>query len=131
MALVQHLAFNCRDRKVTEAFYTNYFGFRRVRTFNGGTPGEFCMLRLGSVCIELFQAAPEDQAKRAVDQPIGFKHLALEVENLDDVLARLHAGGIETESVIDVSSIIPGFRICFFHDPDGVRLELMQGYRDE
>jgi glyoxylase I family protein len=131
MNTVQHLAFSCRDLKTTESFYTRHLGFRRVRTFNRGTPGEFCMLRLGSTCVELFQASPKDQGKTAADQPIGFKHLAFEVDDLDGVLAGLHAAGVQTDPIIDCSGIVPGFRICFFNDPDGNRLELMQGYQDE
>ena len=130
-AALQHIAFNCRDIRRQEAFYTKHFGFRRVRVFERGKPDEFLMLRLGPVCIELFPNAEAPAAACAGGQPVGFQHLAFEVPDLDKAMAGLHADGIATEPVIDCSGIVPGMRICFLHDPDGNRIELMQGYQDE
>jgi creatinine amidohydrolase len=131
MKSVQHIAFNCRDMQAQEQFYTKHFGFRRARVFNPDTPNEFIILRLGSTCIELFSAPAEAKDKMAKEQPIGFQHLAFEVPDLERALAALHADGIETDEIIDCSSIIPGMRVCFFRDPDGNRVELMEGYRDQ
>ena len=131
MAAIQHIAFNCRDLKAQEAFYTKHLGFRRARVFNEGTDREFIMLRLGPVCIELFQAQGDEKSQTAQEQPIGFKHLAFEVPDLEAAIASLKADGIEVEDIIDCSSILEGFRVCFFNDPDGNRLELMEGYKDQ
>ena len=127
---VQHMAFNCRDRQAQEQFYTKHFGFKRARVFNAGEPNEFVMLRLGSICLELFSAAPDSQTPMG-EPSVGFKHLAFEVPDLDAAVAALTTDGIETDVIIDCSSILEGMRVCFFDDPDGNRLELMQGYRDE
>ena len=129
MAAVQHIAFNCVDRKKQEAFYSKHFGFRRSRVFNAGRPDEFVMLRLGGTCIELFsvKAGP---GVRGGEQPVGFRHLAFEVPDLDAALAGLTADGIKVGDVIDCSSMLDGLRVCFFNDPEGNVLELMQGYRD-
>ncbi len=67
----------------------------------------------------------------AQSQSVGFTHLAFEVDDLDAAIAKLQEDGIQPEKIIDLSSSIPGGRVCFFHDPDGNRLELMQGYKDE
>ena len=131
MNAIQHIALHCRDLKAQEQFYTKHFGFRRARVFNPGTPGEFLMLRLGSTCIELFSAPENVRNQLAKPQPIGFAHLAFAVDDLDAAVARLQADGIVTEPIIDCSSIMQGARVCFFQDPDGNRLELMQGYQDE
>lgn len=131
MNVIQHIAFNCRDLKAQEQFYVKHFGFHRCRTFNAGTPDEFLMLRLGSVRLELFSARDDAKHVMAKEQEVGFVHLALEVADLDAVIAGLKADGIKTEEIIDCSAITEGFRICFFYDPDGNRLELMQGYKDE
>jgi glyoxylase I family protein len=128
---VQHIAFNCRDLQSQERFYTRHFGFHRARVFNAGTPREFVMLRLGSTCLELFQAAAEVRGGTASEAGVGFKHLAFEVPDLDAALAALRADGIKTDKVIDCSSVVPGMRVCFFNDPDGNRVEIMQGYRDQ
>ena len=129
---VQHLALNCRDRLAQEAFYTRHFGFRRARVFMPGQPGEFVMLRLGAMCIELFGAAglptPEPGGG---EQPVGFKHLAFEVADLDAALEALRADGVTPDQVIDAGAHVPGMRICFFRDPEGNILELMEGWQDE
>lgn len=131
MNAVQHIALNCRDLKCQEEFYTKHFGFRRARVFNADTPTEFIMLRLGSTCLELFSAQGEAKADVGKEQPVGFKHLAFEVPDLDAAVAGLAAEGIETDPIIDYSGVVAGLRVCFFNDPDGNRLELMQGYKDQ
>jgi len=128
---VQHIAFNCRDLKAQERFLTKHFGFRRARVFNAGAPDEFIMLRLGSTCLELFSAPAPARSQEAAEAPVGFKHIAFEVSDIAAAVAGLKADGIETDDIIDCSSIIPGLRICFFRDPDGNRIELMQGYKDQ
>ena len=81
MNAVQHLALNCRDRLAQEKFYTEHFGFKRARVFNPGQPGEFVMLRLGSMCLEFFGV--DDKQSTGGEQTVGFKHLAFEVPDLD------------------------------------------------
>lgn len=128
---VQHIAFNCRNLKSQERFFTKHLGFRRSRVFNAGTPDEFIMLRLGTTCLELFSAPASASSLKAVDAPVGFKHLAFEVPDIEATVAGLRADGIATDDIIDCSSIVPGMRICFFNDADGNRIELMQGYKDQ
>jgi glyoxylase I family protein len=126
---VQHIAFNCRDIKRQEQVFTRHFGFRRARVFNAGTADEFIMLRLGSTCLELFSA--RESGASPGEQTVGFKHLAFEVPDLEVAIANLHTDGIETEPIIDCGSVVPGLRVCFFLDPEGNRIELMQGYQDQ
>ena len=130
MPSLQHLALNCHDRLASERFYTDFFGFRRARVFNRDLPGEFVMLRLGSMCLELFDMKA-DPAARGGEQAVGFKHLAFEVPEIDVTIAKLNAAGIETGGIIDAGKHVSGLRICFFKDPDGNILELMEGWTDE
>ena len=58
----------------------------------------------------------------------GYNHMALVVDDLDALLARLAAAGIEPER----APYAPGGReeigrICFVRDPDGYRIELIDG----
>jgi lactoylglutathione lyase len=57
----------------------------------------------------------------------GYGHIALVVEDLDDLLARLAAGGIEPEKPPYAPGGRDEFRICFVADPDGYRIELIDG----
>lgn len=129
MPLVHHIALNCRDRLKSEAFYARHFGFQRVRVFSAGQPDEFVMMRLGAVCLELFGSAAGSE-QTGGEQAIGFKHLAFEVPQLEPAIERLRAEGVHVDDIIELPHLAPGFRICFFKDPDGNILELMEGWQD-
>lgn len=129
MNAFHHLALNCRDKAASEAFYAKHFGFQRARVFHRDEPNEFVMLRLGHTCLELFSAKETDA--QAGPQPVGCAHFAFEVDDLDAVRSGLAADGVEVGEIIDCNALVPGLRICFFPDPDGNRVELMQGWTDE
>ena len=129
MISIHHIAFNCIDIKKQEEFYSRHFGFKRVHVFNPGTEKEFIILRLGSRCIELFQA--KGKIQNSNELPYRFNHIAFEVDSLEEFIKKLKKDGIETEKIIDYSSISEGFRICFLNDPEGNRIELMEGYIDQ
>ncbi|MGH2982420.1 MAG: VOC family protein [Solirubrobacterales bacterium] len=58
----------------------------------------------------------------------GYNHIAVGVDDLDSLLARLAEGGIEPERPpYQVGGNGP--RICFVRDPDGYRVELIQSGR--
>lgn len=131
MTKMSHIAFNCVDKRKQETFYTEMFGFRRVCVFNTEQEGEFVLLRLGDMRIELFQAPESASGLRGEKQRVGFWHLAFEVENLEEMIAKLNAGGIETGEIEDCSSLAEGLRVCFFKDPEGNELEIMEGWADQ
>jgi len=131
MAAVQHIALVCRDRLATERFYTKHFGFRRARVFNPGRPDEFVMTRLGPVCLEFFQANQEALAARVPDERVGVRHLCFEVPKLEPKIAELKADGVEVGPIEDCSQHVEGQRICFFNDPDGNSIELLEKWEDQ
>lgn len=57
----------------------------------------------------------------------GYGHVALAVEDLDGLLAALAAAGIEPEKPPYAPGGRDEFRICFVADPDGYRVELIDG----
>lgn len=128
---VQHIAFNCQNRAAQEQFYTRHFGFQRARVFNAGEPGEFVMLRLGDCCLEFFQADADAPEAAGGAQPVGFKHLAFEVQDIESKREELAAAGIDIDEVIDVGEMVEGLKVCFFNDPEGNRIELMEGWHDQ
>ena len=131
MDAMGHMALGCRDKLAMEKFYTDLFGFRRARVFNPGAPDEFVVLRLGGMCIELFPTTDAPTDATGGEQAIGFRHLAFTVANLEEKIEKLHAAGIETDEIEDCNHMAPGLRVCFFRDPDGNILEIMDGWSDE
>jgi glyoxylase I family protein len=126
-----HIAYQCRDRLAQERFYARFFGFRRARVFAAGTEGEFVMLRRGNLWIELFAAAPDAQPPQGSGPASSYLHLALEVDDIERSVAELAGAGHEMGPIVDCGGVTPGLRICFFKDPEGNVIELMQGWRDE
>src|SRR5579863_4658282 len=60
------------------------------------------------------------------EQGTAYGHIAISAENLDEALARLAEQGIEPERP-PYSVREGGSRICFVRDPDGYRVELIEG----
>jgi lactoylglutathione lyase len=57
----------------------------------------------------------------------GYGHIALAVEDLDGLLERLAADGIAPEKPPYHPGGRTEYRICFVADPDGYRIELIDG----
>ncbi len=131
MNACHHIAFNCVDRKQQERFYVRHFGFTRSRVFHPEKPNEFVLLRLGNMRIELFSAQPEHLKEKGSEQPIGFRHLAFTVPNLEAKIKELQAAGTQPDDIIDCDHMAKGLRICFFKDPEGNMIELMEGWTEE
>jgi lactoylglutathione lyase len=58
----------------------------------------------------------------------GYNHIAITAEDLDATLERLAAQGIEPERP-PYTVRAGGSRLCFVHDPDGYRIELIEASR--
>lgn len=128
---VQHVAFVCRDRRAQEEFYCRHFGFERARVFKAGQPDEFVMLRLGGVRMELFQGQDLPSGAAGGPQEVGFKHMCFHVPDVAAKAAELREAGLQPGEVIDCGHQVPGLKVCFFNDPEGNRVELMEGWQDD
>ena len=126
---LHHIALNCKDRLAQERFYTNHFGFRRVKVFNPGQPNEFVMLRAGQTCLELF-STPSNEFSGA-GRRVGFKHMCFEVDDVASKLESMRGEVTVTWETEDRSDQMPGLTICFFKDPEGNFIELLRGWQDE
>ncbi|WNM31709.1 VOC family protein [Streptomyces sp. Li-HN-5-11] len=95
-------------------------------------------LALGEEATVVYMAAPDapdltielvahHTAPAGFDRRPGTGHLALAVGDLDELLARLDKAGVELET----PPYHPGDRdhlyVCFVQDPNGVRVELIDG----
>jgi catechol 2,3-dioxygenase-like lactoylglutathione lyase family enzyme len=80
-----------------------------------------------SVNLELLQFKnPEGSSDPQISSPnhIGYRHLALDVVNIEVELKRLTELGVEFLGEIQVNSY--GRKMCYFTGPDGILLELIQ-----
>jgi glyoxylase I family protein len=129
-----HVALNCADQKVTEEFYQRWFGFERVRTVDLGDQ-QIIFLRQGEVYLELFAAGDESHGPaRGGDGPASAgiaRHLAFQTGDLTEFLDWVGDGIPVSLGPLTFDDFIPGWRSIWLADPDGVVVEVSEGYRDE
>ena len=80
-----------------------------------------------SITLELLQyhhPAGNIDPKISAPNQIGFRHLALEVDNLEKETQRLTEKGVEFFSEIQTNPY--GKKMCYFTGPDGILLELLE-----
>lgn len=130
-----HVALNCRDPLTTEAFYCRHLGFRRARVVPLGAE-QIVFLRSGDAYLEIFQA---DGADRAPGPPAGDgprrpgtpRHIAFQTDDVDAFLAQAGVDVPITLGPLSFDDVLPGWRSVWLHDPDGVVVEVSQGFRDQ
>ncbi len=82
-----------------------------------GVPGDGDTLEL---TVNVGQDEPYDLGN-------GYGHIALTVDDLDGLLASLAEKGYEPEKAPYAPGGRDEYRICFIADPDGYRIELIDG----
>jgi glyoxylase I family protein len=129
-----HVGLNCRDTKLTSGFYERWFGFELARAVPAGD-GEILFLRKDGVYLELFPAAapaagaPADGAGAEV--PGVIRHIAFQTADVDSFLQDMGEAADVSLGPLDFSQFITGWKTVWLRDPDGVVVEVSQGYRDE
>jgi len=126
-----HVAITVQDMERSVRFYRDLLGFDVLGQLllNEGS-FKIVYLRSGGAHVELFEFR-DHEAQTAVGVPDtvgGFKHLALQTDDVDGVAASLKAAG--TEFTVEPLDAAGGVRLAFFRDPDGNLLELVSGVPD-
>ncbi len=122
---VHHIAIICTDYEVSKKYYTEILGLTIIcETFRKERESYKLDLALnGDYIIELF-SFPNPPKRPTRPEAAGLRHLAFEVEHLDEIIAHLTKHKIDVEPVrIDE---ITNKRFTFIADPDGLPVEFCE-----
>ena len=146
---VDHINLVVSDLKRSVDFYTNVLGFRETQ--RAELEGEWIETIIGLETVKAsvaYVVSPAGQPRlellqyhspigdgfqaNSIPNTLGLRHLALSVDNIDSAVQRLREAGTELLSrpvvvPTDVIQHSTGQKIlCYFHDPDGILLELTE-----
>jgi glyoxylase I family protein len=122
---VHHIAIICADYERSKRFYTQTLGFKILQeNYRAERKSYKLDLEVGNhYQIELF-SFPDPAPRPSRPEAAGLRHLAFEVDNIDDAVAAVNAEGVVTEPIrIDEFT---GKRFTFFQDPDGLPIEFYE-----
>jgi len=121
---IYHVAYSVTDLDAALVFYRDGLGFPEYFRLNRDD-GSLMLIYLdagGGTYIELFPNA-EKRADEPAGNEAGYRHLCLEVDDMDATLAELAARGITPDA--DPRTGKDGNVQAWITDPDGNRIELM------
>ena len=119
-----HTCMRVRDIDASLRFY-EALGFERRGKLDFGSAYNIYMGVPGDGdTLELTVNGDQDEP---YDLGNGYGHIALTVDDLDGLLASLAEKGYEPEKAPYAPGGRDEYRICFIADPDGYRIELIDG----
>ncbi|MDP2299731.1 MAG: VOC family protein [Actinomycetota bacterium] len=118
-----HVGIIVGDLARSKAFY-GALGFVTVDE-RVGEDKTLTFMRLGGLQVELFAYREPVPAAEVPGRSLGFRHLALETADIDAAYAELLELGVIGPGV-QIAEYPGGWRLPFFHDPDGVEIEIKQ-----
>ena len=129
---LHHVAYRCNDAKQTGDFYIDILGLKYYAAVSEDTvpsTGEKCpymhifFAMADGSCVAFFEVPESPPAIKDTNTPEWVQHLALVVEDEEELLekkAKLEAAGVDVIGPTD-----HGFcKSIYFFDPNGHRLEL-------
>ena len=119
-----HTNMRVRDVDASLRFYEALGFERRGKLDFGSAYNVYLGLPGDGDTLELTVNVGQDEP---YDLGTGYGHVALTVDDLDGLLARLAEQGIEPEKPPYHPGGREEYRICFVADPDGYRIELIDG----
>jgi len=122
-----HVGLNCLDVEATERFYARFFGFSRDHEIMLGD-NRLVFVSSGDVVFELFGAKGRQTPAQDATGPTvsGFRHLALQVDDVATILAAVEGVAEITQGPLDLSEYGLSSAIAWLRDPDGRILEIYQ-----
>ena len=119
---MHHVAIIVSDYQKAREFYVEKLGFPVLRENFRPDKGDWKLdLRFGDRELEIF-ASPGAPPRPSYPEAQGLRHLAFRVDDIQVAVLQLKAQGIECEPIR--WDTYTEQRFTFFHDPDGLPLEL-------
>ncbi|MDO7171464.1 VOC family protein [Mariniflexile sp. AS56] len=122
---LHHIAIICKDYNKSKKFYTNVLGFKIQREISREERQSYKLdLALNeNYLIELF-SFPNPPERQTQPESTGLRHIAFEVENIEDSIDILTKKKIKTEPIrIDPFT---NKKFTFFEDPDKLPIEIYE-----
>lgn len=122
---IHHISVICSDYERSKSFYTEILELEIIReVFREERKSHKLDLSLNGIYVlELF-SFPDPQPRLTRPEACGLRHLAFEVNNLEETIEQLLKKGVEAEPIrLDEQT---GKRFSFIADPDGLPIELYE-----
>ena len=122
---IHHIAIICANYEASKKFYINILGLEVINeTYRAERKSYKLDLALnGQYCVELF-SFPNPPKRPSRPEATGLRHLAFEVDSLENIIAHLHQFNLTVEPIrIDE---ITNKRFTFTQDPDGLPIEFYE-----
>lgn len=122
---IHHLAIICSNYEKSKDFYVNKLGFEiQAEVYREARDSYKLDLTLnGNYIIELF-SFPNPPPRASRPEACGLRHLAFEVDDVEETKLNLEIKGIISEPIrIDEFA---NKKFTFFEDPDGLPLEIYE-----
>lgn len=122
---IHHVAIICSDYIKSKKFYTEVLGFEiEKETYREKRNSYKLDLKINGVYqIELF-SFPNAPERVNYPEARGLRHLAFEVDDINETVKELAKKGVVTEKIrIDE---VTGKKFTFFNDPDKLPLEIYE-----
>lgn len=122
---IHHIAIICSDYQVSKIFYTEILGLKVIQEVYRKERDSWKLdLAVGEQYqIELF-SFPKPPKRISHPEAAGLRHLAFEVDNIEDAILSLSDRHVVAEPIrVDEFT---SKRFTFFADPDGLPIELYE-----
>lgn len=120
---IAHVGLYIKDIERSKKFYEEILGFEKICEFVSLEGNRMAFMKSGNLIIELIQH------KVWMDRKDGlFDHIAMEVDHIEEISAKLKALGIAFEANIYYDNLVfdKGVKYQAFRGPDGEHLEIYQ-----
>jgi glyoxylase I family protein len=122
---IHHIAIICSDYSKSKHFYVDILGLKIVREIYREERRSFKVdLQVGDQYqLELF-SFPDPPARPSAPEACGLRHIAFEVDDVQETARRLRDCGVEVEPVRVDEATNKSF--TFFQDPDRLPIEIYE-----